>query len=101
MQTQRPTANALRGSEYKGLGAIYLQFPYSERAVSEIRRYPQAKWVKTLRCWILPQNRSAAVLIIKLFPDAETNEAFRKLLPQEEDSGKTERDTGSGESGGR
>lgn len=93
MQT-RATANALRGSEFRGMGAIYLSFPYSERAVSEIRRYPQATWVKTLRCWILPQNRSAAVLIMKLFPDAETNEAFRNLLPKEETSGKTERDTG-------
>lgn len=77
----RPTANALRGREFRGMGAIYLSFPYCETAVSEIRRYPQAKWVKTLRCWILPKNRSAAMLIVKLFPDAETNEAFRQLLP--------------------
>lgn len=87
----RPTANALRGPEFKGLGAIYLQFPYSEEAVKTVRQYPQAKWVKQLKCWVLPQNRSAAVMIMKLFPNAETNEAFRNLLPQEETSGKTER----------
>lgn len=80
MSSGKVTAFALRGPEFRGTGAIYLTFPYSEKAVSIIRRYPQAKWVKQSKCWILPRNRSAAVMIIELFPTAETNEEFEELL---------------------
>lgn len=77
---QKAKAYAERGSEFKGTGAIWLSFPYSEYHTSVIRMIPGAVWIAVIRTWKIPRNKSAARKIIFLFPDADINDEFKRLL---------------------
>lgn len=59
---------------------LMIQFPYSEDNIERIKRIPERKWCKEIKCWLIPNSEEHFKEFIRCFRNEEiiVNEELKK-----------------------